>query len=255
MIPVKTPEEIRRMREACQIAARVLERLSQALCPGVNTYDLDQSGKQLIESFGAQSSVYNYRVGNRQFPGYTCISVNEEIVHGIGLPTRVIQPGDIVTLDVTVTYEGFIGDNARTYMVGPKSSEVENLVRTTESALYRGIEMVRSGNRVGDISHAVQVHVEERSFSVVRDFVGHGVGRSMHEEPQIPNFGSPATGDVLRPGMTLAIEPMVSMGRPEVEMAADGWTALTRDRKPSAHFEHTVLVTENGPEILTNTKN
>jgi methionyl aminopeptidase len=251
MIPVKTSDEILRMREACSIAALVLEKLSMDLAPGVNTYDLDQTAMRLIEGYGAESSVYNYRVGSRRFPAYTCISVNEEIVHGIGIVSRVVHPGDIVTLDVTVTYEGFIGDNARTFMVGPSSPEVENLVRTTESAMYRGIDSARPGNRVGDISNAVQMHIEERSFSVVRDFVGHGVGRSMHEEPQIPNFGRAGTGDVLKPGMTLAIEPMVSIGSPDVEMAADGWTAITRDRKQAAHFEHTVLVTENGPEILT----
>ncbi len=242
------------MREACQIAVRVLEKLSTYLAPGVNTYDLDQIGRKLIEGYGAVSTVYNYRVGNRSFPAYTCISVNEEIVHGIGSMKRVLCAGDNVTLDVTVTYDGFIGDNARTFLIGQAESELENLVRSTEIALYRGIDQARPGKRVGDISHAVQKYIESIPFAIVRDFVGHGIGRAMHEEPQIPNFGGPRTGKKLKPGMTLAIEPMVNMGSADVEMASDGWTALTRDGKPSAHFEHTVLITANGPEILTKVK-
>lgn len=251
MIPIKTEEEIQKMREACQIAALVLEKLSTYLAPGVNTYDLDQTGKQLIESYGASSTVYNYRMGNRSFPAFTCISVNEEIVHGIGSIKRVLRPGDNVTLDVTVTYNEFIGDNARTYIIGQADERVEELVRSTESALYHGIDQAKPGKRVGDISHAVQKFIESYPFAIVKDFVGHGIGRSMHEEPQIPNFGEPRTGKKLKPGMTLAIEPMVNLGSAEVEMAPDGWTALTRDGKPSAHFEHTVLITPNGPEILT----
>ena len=243
------------MREACQIAAIVLEKLSTHLAPGVNTYDLDQTGKQLIESYGAVSTVYNYRMGNRYFPAYTCISVNEEIVHGIGSLKRVLRGGDNVTLDITVTYNGFIGDNARTYIIGEADPMVEKLVRSTETALYLGIEQARTGNRVSDISHAVQLYIETHPFAIVRDFVGHGIGRSMHEEPQIPNFGKPRTGKKLKPGMTLAIEPMVNLGSAEVQMSDDGWTAFTRDGKPSAHFEHTVLITLNGPEILTIVKN
>ncbi len=255
MIPIKTEEEIQKMREACKIAATVLEKLSTYLAPGINTYDLDQIGKQLIESYGAVSTVYNYRIGNRFFPAYTCISVNEEIVHGIGSLKRVLREGDNVTLDVTVTYSGFIGDNARTYLIGQADPQVEKLVRSTETALYQGIDQARPGKRVGDISHAVQKYIETHPFTIVRDFVGHGVGKSMHEEPQIPNFGQPRTGKKLKAGMTLAIEPMVNLGRAEVQMSSDGWTAFTRDGKPSAHFEHTVLITHNGPEILTITKN
>ena len=254
MIPIKTKSDIQRMREACEIAALVLDRLSANLALGVNTYDLDQAGKEMIESYGAESSVYNYRIGSRIFPSYTCISVNEEIVHGIASLKRVLQAGDNVTLDVTVTYGGFIGDNARTFLIGPASERVEYLVRSTETALYKAIDHARPGNHVGDISFAVQDFIEGRNLSVVRDFVGHGVGRSMHEEPQIPNFGDAGTGQVLKAGMTLAIEPMVNLGCAEVEMAPDGWTALTRDRERSAHFEHTVLVTDDFPEILTEVK-
>ncbi len=239
------------MRKACRIAAQVLEDLSTSVEAGVNTYDLDQRGRQLIADYGATSTVHNYRAGSRCFPAFTCISVNEEIVHGIGSIRRVLKEGDIITLDVTVTYKGFIGDNARTLTVGRVSDEIDFLVRSTEKGLSRGISKARSGYRVGDISFAVQRYIEGQRLSIVRDFVGHGVGRSMHEEPQIPNFGRRSSGERLQPGMTLAIEPMVNLGRPEVDIAADGWTALTRDRLPSAHFEHTVLITNNGPEILT----
>ena len=255
MIPIKTDSEIAAMREACQIAALVLKRLSVSLAPGVNTYDLDQQGRELIAGYGAISSVYDYRVGDRKFPAFTCISVNEEIVHGIGSLHKVLRPGDNVTLDVTITYRDFIGDNAHTFIVGPALPDVEYLVCSTESALYEGIAGARQGNRVGDISSAVQSFIESRQLTIVRDFVGHGVGRKMHEEPQIPNFGEPGTGRLLKAGMTLAIEPMVNMGAPEIEMADDGWTALTRDRNRSAHFEHTVLITSSGPEILTKVKN
>ena len=255
MIPIKSEEEINKMRQSCQIAALVLERLSSFVSPGVNTYDLDQSGRKLIRKFGATSACYNYRIGNRRFPAYTCISVNEEIVHGIGSLKRVLQSGDAVTIDVTVIYDGYIGDNARTVLISPANPVVEKLVRETERALYRGIERARSGNRVGDISHSVQRYIEPHKFAIVRDFVGHGVGRSMHEEPQIPNFGRPGTGMLLKPHMTLAIEPMVNLGGPEIELAPDGWTAVTQDGKPSAHFEHTVLVTDGPPEILTRAEN
>ncbi len=254
MIPIKSPPEIRRMRESCQIAALVLDRLVSLAEPGISTYEIDQEGKELIDGYGAVSACYNYRVGDRFFPAHTCISVNEEVVHGIGSLKRILRFDDIVTIDVTVIYQGFIGDNARTVLMGEASPDVRALVSTTEAALYRGIEKARSGNRVGDISHSVQRFIEPRKFGIVRDFVGHGVGRSMHEEPQIPNFGKPGTGKRLKPKMTLAIEPMVNLGGPEVEMAEDGWTAITRDRMPSAHFEHTILVTEDEPEILTMAK-
>ena len=250
-IPIKSPQEIRRMRESCQIAALVLDRLISLAEPGISTYEIDQEGKKLIDSYGAVSACYNYRVGNRCFPAYTCISVNEEIVHGIGSLRRILGSGDVVTIDVTVVYQGFIGDNARTILLGEASLDLQALVSTTEAALYQGIEKARPGNRVGDISHSVQRFIEPMNFGIVRDFVGHGVGRSMHEEPQIPNFGKPGAGKRLKPKMTLAIEPMVNLGGSEVEIAEDGWTAITRDRKPSAHFEHTILVTEDEPEILT----
>ena len=251
MIPIKTEEEIQRMREACRIAALVLDAMVLQAAPGVSTRDLDEEGKNLIQSFGARSACYQYQIGPRRYPAHTCLSVNEEVVHGIGNPRRILHPGDVITIDVCVVYEGFVGDNARTIPIGPVSPPVHNLLRATEEALYKAIAKARVGSRVGDISHIVQQYTESRGYSVIRDFVGHGIGRSMHEEPQIPNFGAPGRGEKLRPGMTLAIEPMVALGGADITMLDDGWTAVTRDRSPSAHFEHTVLVTEDEPEILT----
>jgi methionyl aminopeptidase len=251
MIPIKTPAEIERMRDACRIAANVLEAMKTHVREGVSTYELDQLARSMMLEEGATSACYQYQIGSRRFPSYTCISVNEEVVHGIASLKRTLQRGDIVALDVTVVYQGYIGDNACTVRVGEIAPDVDRLVRVTEEAMHEGIAQARSGNRVGDISHAVQRYVESRGYSVVREFVGHGVGRSMHEEPQIPNFGRKGSGDKLKPGMTLAIEPMVNFGRHEVDVLPDGWTVVTRDRRPSAHFEHTVLVTSGDPEILT----
>ena len=251
MIPVKSATEIATMRRACRIAATVLDRLCRRVAPGVNTYDLDQEGKRLLAEFGGRSACYGYRVGTKVFPAYTCLSVNEEIVHGIGQLQRVLKEGDIITVDVCVEVDGFIGDNARTVPVGAIPEATAKLLRATETALYAGIEQARPRHRVGFISHAVEQAIRPYGYGIIRDFVGHGVGRTMHEAPQIPNFGPRNRGDRLRPGMTLAIEPMISAGPPRVEMADDGWTAMTADRQPSAHFEHTVLVTSDEPEILT----
>jgi len=248
-IPLKSDEEIQRVRESCRIAATVLDKLCTLVAPGVNTYDIDQQGKRLIEGFGAESACHNYRIGSKIYPAYTCLSVNDEVVHGIGSLKTTLRPGDNITVDVVVRYEGFIGDNARTLIVGQGDEAMVRLVQTTEEALHHGISFAR--RRVGDISQAIQHFVERRGMSVVREFVGHGVGRSMHEDPQIPNFGRRNTGAKLFPGMTLAIEPMVNFGAPAVKIDADGWTARTQDGLPAAHFEHTVLVTEGDPEILT----
>lgn len=253
MIPIKNKEAIAQMREACRVAATVLAKMRALVAPGITTYDLDQEARKLIDGFGARSACFNYKTGRgqRPYPAYTCISVNEEVVHGIGSIKRVLRPGDVVSLDVVVEYRGWIGDNATTVRLEPLADETERLLRVTEDALYHGIGFARVGNRIGDISHAIQTYVESRGFNVVRDMVGHGVGRSMHEEPQIPNFGRKGSGDRIKPGMTLAIEPMVNMGTHRIETLADGWTIVTADRKPSAHFEHTVLTTESGPEVLT----
>lgn len=252
MIQVKTDTELDAMRAACRTAANILKTLETKVAPGVSTYDLDQFSKELMDEAGATSACYNYRAGSRIFPAYSCISVNEEIVHGIGSLKRVLRDGDIITLDVNIVLDGFVGDNARTVPVGEGTdSRILRLVDTTRQALEAGIRQARNGKRVGDISAAVQGLVEEAGYAIVRDFVGHGVGRSMHEDPQIPNFGRPGTGPRLKTGMTLAIEPMVNFGRPEVAILDDGWTAVTRDGQPSCHFEHTVLVGPQGAEILT----
>jgi len=251
MIPIKDRDGIARMREACGIAATVLHRLKTMVQPGISTYDLDQAGRDLIAAAGARSADFGYQIGSRRFPAHTCLSVNEEVVHGIGSLKRILREGDIISLDVTVEYNGYIGDNAVTVPVGAVPPRVAELVQTTEEALHIGIRQAQVGNRIGDISHAIQSFVEARGFGVVRELVGHGVGRTMHEEPQIPNFGRPHTGDRIKAGMTFAIEPMVNLGTYRVTTLADGWTVVTADGQPSAHFEHTVLTSEKGPEILT----
>jgi len=248
-------EEIPAMREACRIAATVLAEMCRVVEPGMNTYDLDQYGKRKIAELGAKSACYQYRVRDLVFPAHTCISLNEEIIHGIGRLDRSIEEGDNLSIDVCVRYRGLIGDNARTILVGRGRPEDERLLAVTRQALDEAISRVRPGARVGEISHTVQTVVEEAGFSVVRDFVGHGVGHTMHEEPQVPNFGRRRSGPRLEEGMTLAIEPMVNAGTHRVEMLKDGWTAVTRDHRRSAHFEHTVLVTPDGHEILTVEKN
>jgi len=251
MIPIKSESEIQIMRTACRIAATVLDRLCRLVAPGVNTYDLDQEGRKLLSSFEARSACYGYQVGSKRFPAYTCLSVNDEIVHGIGNLKRVLREGDIISVDVCVEYQGFIGDNARTVAVGEISPAKQKLLTVTQDSLQRAIQQARPGNRVGAISNAVERAIRPHGYGIIRDFVGHGVGRTMHEAPQIPNFGPATRGERLRPGMTLAIEPMIALGRSQVLMADDGWTALTIDGQPAAHFEHTVLVTPGEPEILT----
>ncbi len=251
MIPIKNPEAIKRMRESCAIAATVLARLKEQVRPGITTYDLDQIGRDLIASFGARSACHGYQLHSRRYPAYTCLSVNDEVVHGIGSLKRILRDGDIISLDIVVEYNGYIGDNALTVPIGTIAPRTAELLKVTAEALQVGIRQAVTGNRIGDISHAVQTFVESHGFSVVREMVGHGVGRSMHEEPQIPNFGRRNSGDKIKPGMTFAIEPMVNLGRYEVRTLTDGWTVVTSDGSPSAHFEHTVLTTDSGPEILT----
>ncbi|MDD2707252.1 MAG: type I methionyl aminopeptidase [Verrucomicrobiae bacterium] len=245
-IPLKTEKEIVAMRRSCALAARVLDLLAGYLAPGMTLREIDAHAGRLIKEHGARSPFLGYR----GFPGNVCISVNEEVIHGTPRE-RKLQCGDIVSLDVGVVYEGWIGDNARTVALGEAPPEVRRLMEATESSLYLAIDKARPGNRLSDISHAVESFVTARGFSVVREFVGHGVGRTMHEEPQIPNFGPPHCGPKLKAGMTLAIEPMINLGRAEVRRLDDGWTVVTADGKPSAHYEHTVLIGQEGPEILT----
>lgn len=246
MIALKSPEELSRMRLACQAAAEVLAAVAKMVVPGCKTRELDEAAGELMRKRGGKSAFLGYR----GYKGQICVSVNEEVVHGLAGERRV-QYGDIVSLDIGVTLDGFVGDNATTVAVGMIDWKVQRLLEVTEQSLAAGIAAARSGNRVGDISHAVQRTVEAAGFNVVREFVGHGVGRMLHEEPQVPNFGAPGKGPKLKAGMTLAIEPMTTLGGPAVEVLRDGWTVVTQDRLPSAHFEHTVAVTEGEPEILT----
>jgi methionyl aminopeptidase len=246
MIPIKTPLEIEKMRASCRLASNILDALSAMLCPGVTTRDVDQAGAKLMADAGCKSAFLGYR----RFPGNICISVNDEVVHGIG-GSRRIQYGDIVKLDIGVILDGFVGDTAATVPVGVVSDHVQKLLNVTEDALYKGIEKARDSRRLSELCAAIQDEIEANGFSVVREFVGHGVGRRLHEEPQIPNYRTPAATAKLRAGMTLAIEPMVNMGRAAVKVLHDDWTVVTADHSPSAHFEHTVLVTKGEPEILT----
>jgi len=247
-IVLKRADEIAQMRRAGQVVALTLERLAQAARPGITTGELDRIAEATIRSFGAVASFYNLY----GYPAHICASVNDEVVHGIP-GSRALEEGDLVSFDVGATVEGMIADGATTVGVGAISPEAERLIRVTREAMHRGIMQVRAGNRVRDIAQAVQRHVESHGYSVVRKLVGHGVGRDMHEAPQVPNFVDPgAPGrETLVAGMTLAIEPMVNQGAYEVEQDPDGWTYRTKDGSLSAHFEHTVAVTEHGCEILT----
>jgi methionyl aminopeptidase len=234
------------MRSACAVAGKVLDDIIAFVNPGVTTRQMDEFAAVRMKFYGAKSAFLGYR----KYPCHTCISVNEEVVHGLA-NERELRFGDIVSVDVGVSYKGFIGDNARTVAVGGCGVLAQRLLDVTEQSLYLGIAAAVPGNRVTDISRAIQDFVEGNGFSVVREFVGHGVGRSMHEEPQVPNFVDRKMDQKLHAGMTLAIEPMVNAGLPDIKILKDGWTVVTRDGSISAHFEHTVLVTENDPEILT----
>jgi len=253
-IKIKSEDDLKLMRPAGVLAAKVLDEIATFIKPGVTTRQVDEFAAERIHSYGGTSAFLGYQVAGLKFPCHTCLSVNEAIVHGIA-SDRELKFGEIVSVDVGVTYNGFIGDTARTVSVGGCSLAAQRLLEVTEHSLYLGIAQARPGNRVVDISLAVQRYVEENGFSVVREFVGHGVGRSMHEEPQVPNFddtrGSRNRSPKLKPGMTIAIEPMVNAGRHEIKLLKDGWTVVTRDGSLSAHFEHTVLVTDGEPEILT----
>jgi len=246
MIILKSERDLEAMRPACVVARQVLDEVCDFIQPGRTTREIDQYAASRMKHYGAKSAFLGYR----KFPCYLCISVNEQIVHGLASERRV-EFGDIVSLDVGVIYNGFIGDNARTVAVGGCSVEAQRLMDITEAALYEGIAQAVPGNRVVHISRAIQNYVESNGCSIVREFVGHGVGRSMHEEPQVPNFDEGKSSPKLRPGMTLAVEPMVNAGGPDVKVLKDGWTVVTKDGQLSAHFEHTVLITESEPEILT----
>ncbi len=245
-IILKSPPEIEKMRQSNQIVAEILEEVKKAVRPGITTRDLDELAETLTAKHGARPAFKGYS----GYPATLCASVNEEVIHGIP-SSRVLAEGDLLSLDFGVVYDGYYGDAAVTVPVGTVSELAERLMRTTEEALYLGIEQARPQNRLLSISAAIQQHVEARGFSVVRDFVGHGIGKSLHEKPQVPNFGVSGKGIRLQPGMTLAIEPMINAGRPDVRVLADGWTAVTKDGSLSAHFEHSVAITEDGPVILS----
>lgn len=247
MIVLKTEEEIEKIRTASKYAMEMLIYLKEFIKDGVKTKDLERICEERLKKLKNVRPAFK---GYNGYPYALCVSVNEEIVHG--MPSdRTLKEGDIVSLDFGVVYDGYYGDVAVTYGVGKISYAAQRLLRVTEEALYRGIEMAREGNRVSDISYAIQSHVERNGFSVVKEFVGHGIGRSLHEEPQVPNFGERGKGIRLKRGMVLAIEPMVNMGGSEISIASDGWTAYSRDLSLSAHFEHTVAIRETGPEILS----
>jgi len=246
MIHIKTKKQIETMRKANRIVARTLEILRENIRPGITTLELDQIAEREIRSNGAVPAFLGYR----GYPASLCASINEEVVHGIP-GSRVIKTGDVVSMDLGTFYEGFCGDSARTVAVGEVPERTQQLMTVTKEALEHGIEAMRVGNRLYDISAAIQRHVEANGFSVVRQFVGHGIGREMHEDPQIPNYGKPGTGVRLKAGMVFAIEPMVNMGGWEVKVLDDDWTVVTLDGSLSAHFEHSVAITSDGPDILS----
>jgi len=246
MIILKSPREIELMKEAGRIVWEVHQALAQAVKPGITTAELDALAESLIRKAGGIPTFKGYG----GFPASICASVNEEVVHGIP-GRRKLREGDIISIDVGVTYKGYVGDSAFTHPVGQISPEAARLLEVTRTSLEKAIEQCYPGKRLGDIGHAVQSYVEAHGFSVVRDFVGHGVGTQMHEDPQVPNYGEPGTGVLLRPGMVIAVEPMVNAGTWEVRTLRNQWTVVTVDRKYSAHFEHTIAITEDGPVVLT----
>lgn len=247
MIVLKTNHELALMREACEISAGALKIAGEAVEPGVTTAEIDKIAYNYIKKCGAEPNFLNYG----GFPATACISINDEVIHGIPSKKRVIKAGDIVSIDLGAKINGFNGDNAATFAAGDISPEAKRLCDTTRESLYVGIEKAVAGGRIGDIGAAIAAYCEARGFSVVREYVGHGVGKKLHEDPSVPNFGTPGRGVRLIPGMTIAIEPMINMGKAGVKQLSDGWTVKTRDGSLSAHFEHTVAITPDGPKIMT----
>lgn len=247
MITLKSKREALLMREAGRIVALAHQEVKKHIKPGVTTLELDQVVEKVIRDNDATPSFKGYG----GFPGSVCSSVNEQVVHGIPSNKVVLQDGDIISIDIGANYKGYHGDSAWTYGVGTISEEAANLMKVTEESLYKGLEQAKAGNRLSDISHAIQKYAESFGYSIVREFVGHGIGKNLHEDPQIPNYGLPGKGTLLKPGMTFAIEPMVNQGRKEVKVLDDNWTTITIDGKLSAHYEHTIILTEDGFEILT----
>lgn len=251
MIILKREDEIERMRQSGRFVAEVLDTLGEMIKPGISTWDLEFVANSMVEKARVKPAFKGYRVGRHVFPCCLCISVNEEVVHGIPSSRRILGDGDIVSIDFGIQKDGYYGDSARTFAVGEIDDTAANLLKVTRESLDKGIEQMYPSRRLQDIGAAIQQHVEAHGFSVVRDFVGHGIGRGLHEDPQVPNYGKPGKGPRLKAGMVLAIEPMVNVGTAEVEVLDDNWTVVTCDRRLSAHFEHTIAITEDGPQILT----
>ncbi len=247
MIVLRTAKEIDMMRKACQISAEALQLAGEAVKPGITTYEIDQIAYRYIKKQGAEPNFLNYN----GFPATACISINDEVIHGIPSKKRVLKEGDIVSIDLGAKVNGYNGDNAATFACGTISDEAKRLCDTTRESLYLGIEQAVAGNRIGDIAFTIQSYCEERGFSVVREYTGHGVGTHLHEDPSVPNYGTAGRGQRLLPGMTIAIEPMINMGSKAVKCLPDGWTVKTLDGKLSAHFEHTIAITKGEPIILT----
>lgn len=247
MIVLRTAKEIDIMRKACQISAEALQIAGEAVKPGITTYEIDQIAYRYIKKQGAEPNFLNYN----GFPATACISINDEVIHGIPSKKRVLKEGDIVSIDLGAKVNGYNGDNAATFACGAISDEAKRLCDTTRESLYLGIAQAVAGNRIGDIAYAVQSYCEERGFSVVREFTGHGIGTHLHEDPSVPNYGTQGRGQRLLPGMTIAIEPMINLGTKAIKCLPDGWTVKTLDGKLSAHFEHTIAITKGEPIILT----
>lgn len=254
-IPIKSAHSIEKMRIAGDITAEVLADVCAAVGEGVSTFELDQLAAEFLREKGATSPCLGYGGPKNPYPGSICLSINDEVVHGVPRKDKLLRNGDIVSVDLVAEYDGFMGDSTRTVAVGEISSEVRNLLQWTEEALRIGIQQAIAGQQVGDISAAIQNYAESRSLGVVRELVGHGIGRKMHEEPQVPNWGIAGTGPRLRPGMTIAIEPMLTLGSHLLHFDNDGWTVRTADGSWAAHFEHTILITKGQPEVLTIKKN
>lgn len=250
MVIIKSPEEIKYIRDSCKIAANTLKRVQENVRVGITTLELDKIAEDFIIKQGATPAFKGYGTDDNKFKHSICVSINEEVVHGIPGKRR-LREGDIISIDIGTNLRGYFGDTAATVPVGKVDSKVQKLLTVTKESLFKGIKKAKPGNRLGDISHAIQESVEKNNFSVVREYVGHGIGSNLHEDPQIPNYGTPHTGIILEVGMVLAIEPMVNMGDYKTRICDNGWTVVTEDKSWSAHFEHTIVITKNGNEILT----
>ena len=254
MVTIKSKKEIESMKEVCKVVAKVYEELEQKIKPGMTTWELDQIAERKMRSLGAIPAQKGYDIGIRgvpPFPASICVSINDEIIHGIPSKNKIIQEGDIVSIDTVALKNGYNGDAARTFLVGKVSKNAEQLVKVTKQAFFEGIKCAKAGNRIGDVCHAIGEYVHSQGYSVIKEFQGHGIGKEMHEDPGIPNYGKAGRGIRLEPGMTLAIEPMVIAGKPNILELDDGWTIITEDGSLSAHYENTILITEKEPEILT----